>query len=209
MCWLACGLPSWYGCWLACGLPNLVCVLAGMWPAMCVGWHEACLLSMCVGWHVAVCVLAGMWPTYLVCGGWLVPCLLSICVGWHVACLLSMSCVGWHVACLLSMCVGWSGDGGPASQSGVRASDGEQWLARLVTSLRTGDVSGAWCSGGPQRWPGARRGSAGRNCRCSLLLWQTWGLQLIWDWWTQCGWTVLWLLSQFQSVENHRSSPWG
>ena len=75
-------------------------------------------------------------------------------------------CVGWHVACLLSMCVGWSGDGGPASQSGVRASDGEQWLARLVTSLRAGNVSGAWCSGGPRRWPGARReySSAGRNC---------------------------------------------
>ena len=70
------------------------------------------------------------------------------------------------------MCVGWSGDGGPASQLGVRASDGEQWLARLVTSLRAGDVSGAWCSGGPWRWPGARceYSNAGRNSRCSLLL---------------------------------------
>ena len=65
----------------------------------------------------------------------------------------------------------------------------EQWLARLVTSLPAGDVSGARCIGGPRRWPGpgVSTSSAGHNCRCCLLLqvqiwaclrtvlWQTWG----------------------------------
>ena len=235
-------------CWLACGLPTQ-CVLAGMWPAylVCVGWHVACLLSICVGWHVAcllsICVLAGMWPAYLVCSGGHVACLLSmcwlacglptycvlagmwpaylVCVGWHVACLLSI-CVGWHVACLLSICVlagRW-----PAYLVCVLAGPETVGPPRSHTSLRAGDVSGAWCSGGPRRWPGARceYSNAGHNGRCSLLLqvwacltpalWQTWGfpcLQLIWDRRTQSGWMVLWLLSQFPSMENHRSSPWG